>query len=304
MRLIRSLCIAGLLPAAACFNSSDLPTSRPFGLISMVVHGPTAGAYTVSPTGVFFDQAGFSAPSLSSSAPDTCGATVYSPPSPETTPPNIRQLDPGDTIKVTTDRAIGFMTLDTLPNSVLAYALRGQDGARDSISYSPNTTLTFAVPGGPAGGASTFPAMTIDAKTANVFTLDPIDQAPPGDLTVTWHDPQGGDYAMGISLQYLSDAGKQNYDRQILCSFKDDGSGTIPAELASLWKNAPYPRRVQAFRWISSANFQQANAILAISEYDLEISYAVPAPGRVVLRGAAPAGATGLAASLIRPWSR
>lgn len=103
------------------------------------------------------------------------------------------------------------------------------------IPIVPGDEITVTVPGGPG-----FPAVTLPIVTVEEFTIaDPVVPAENQPLTITWSPPVTAGALMTVSLRYSRPDTPGITNEQLLCSFEDTGTGTIPASFLSLWGTAP-----------------------------------------------------------------
>ena len=255
MRSVISLSVFLVFAAAAC--GSNIPSSRNLGVLN--VKDTTGGGpgYVVHPTGVFWNANNVVIPN-SQTVPDSCIDTIYF--KPDTTTRHLSsQIDAGSPILVATSTQAAHMTPDTIPGLIVVYK-----APPAGLTHTPGTDITFTIPGAPGG----FEATAIQAKTASLLSLGPIDPQPADSLHLTWNLQTPGLSAVGIALLY-STTGSINYDRQILCSLYDDGEAWVIKKDAAKWK-AGYPNQtVQAYRWITNFHTGSNNSLLvAISEFD------------------------------------
>jgi hypothetical protein len=81
-----------------------------------------------------------------------------------------------------------------------------------------------------------------------------------------------------VQLEYAASGSTIN--SQIFCSFADDGTHDIPANLASRWSDANAngrPQHVHAYRWITTYVTQGTPLMVLIGQYDTDQN--VPAAG-------------------------
>ena len=73
-----------------------------------------------------------------------------------------------------------------------------------------------------------------------------------------------------LSLQYASSS-SNSLDKQVLCSLRDDGTATVPADLVRGWVNANNGlRHIDVSRWRTTFKdlTAQGAALLVISTFD------------------------------------
>lgn len=263
MRMTRPLGIVAVLALAGCKLSSDLPTSRPLGVINQKGVQVAPNTYATAPVGVFFNASGITTPD-SRYVVDSCTQTIY--PIDTGATPKYSYLDAGPNVSVQTDLASGQLKPDTSLGGLVSYVVPGDS----LLPFTPGAPITFTVPGATNG----YPAISLAAATAGPYTFGPIDTLPdPTAFTITWSPAAGTGSAMVISLQFATGSTATAPDQQIYCSLVDDGSVTIPQRLASLWRTAtPGTRHLSSYRWHTSFLNSGPAGLLVISEYDEEKS--------------------------------
>jgi hypothetical protein len=118
------------------------------------------------------------------------------------------------------------------------------------------------------GAAEGFPQMTIRGRTAEPFALGAVDTTLAGSDVVTW-TPAGDDSSrMVVSMQYHDDQRPgTGVNEQVFCTFRDDGTGTIPAAMLRGWTTSTGVRRVQAVRWRSVLETEGDAVLYLVSTY-------------------------------------
>jgi hypothetical protein len=258
MKWMRGALFTGIVVVAAgCNLSSDVPRTRPVGVIRMVIQGDSENGYTTKPTAAFLQVGAIGLPN-SDLAPDACVDSTYTLPGVEE--PLMGNIGAGESITAKSDLETASLTASATSSGTL-YSIEGNA----PLKLTPGKAVTYTIPGDPAG----FPAMTLDAATVAPFTLGPIDPNPESELRLTWAPVQGGNTAVVISLQYSSSPTSSTADRQIYCSVRDDGSFTVPTEFVGNWKNSSASaRRATAYRWRTSFTSLNSALLLSISHYD------------------------------------
>ena len=131
------------------------------------------------------------------------------------------------------------------------------------LHIAPGSHVTLSVPGAPNG----FPQSSITTTTVTAYDLGPIDTLPADSLRITWTSPMGGGSAMVVELKYASSAQHAVADREIFCSWTDDGEGVVPASLAAEWKAAqPGSRFVDSYRWETTIDNGQNSGLIVLSQ--------------------------------------
>jgi hypothetical protein len=223
----RSLRLAGVLTtgllAAACQSFEVEPVQ--VALISVPTEQTEAG-YETSPSAFFIEGTGIG---LSSTAvgQEGCIDRLLSLPGGV---PNFEYIDAGTSITAHFDGPDVTLTKTSVDGRPTYTVPEGLE-----LEFTPGEVITFTIPGA-AGG---FPARTVSARTAEVFTASPITlpTTTSDDLTVTWTPvPEATGSAMFYSIRYSSTGATQ--DREIACVFRDDGSGVIGANVLSAFRSS------------------------------------------------------------------
>jgi hypothetical protein len=227
-RRFAGLLAAGALAAATltCREPTATVPTIPLGLVSAFV-GSADGQYVVRPEGTFvLATEGPTADSRSTL--DTC---LLGPYDPAFQPPE--QVEAGDSIIFTA----GATTAILRPELGVVTRYVANPAAFPLV---PGTAVTFTIPGVVAG----FPASAISALTPPaVTTLTPFPNVPSATdpLTLQW-EPVGDDSSRFEVLLLYATAGSLNFNEQVVCDWRDDGSGTIRPELLSSWRESEFKR--------------------------------------------------------------
>ncbi len=175
---------------------------------------------------------------------------------------SLENLDAGDSVAFTTDAGTVYL----YPRTDLA----GNEAYRPAtalVSLTPGKPVTFAIPGA-AGG---FPGTALTALTAPVITqLSPIPTATStsDSLIVTWALAGDDSSRFEISLQFATE-GSTVLNRQVLCQWRDDGSGAIPGSLLTEWATTAI-RRIEVSRYRTVLRDLESGAVLYfLATYDL-----------------------------------
>jgi hypothetical protein len=218
------LCIVGvLLTVGACDQlTSTNGGGNPVMLVTMNARTKGAG-FTTSPVGNFY-RVGAATFSSASSASDSCRGTTYDP-SEVPAPITATAIGGGAFVAITVSGRTD--SLRKVSTTDLTYRLATTVG----ITFVPGDSITFLIPGDVAG----FPGVTIQARTAEPYVLNPVIVPAAGQaMTMTWTTATDGNAAMLVALRYNNGSGS-GLNSQIFCDFKDDGAGTVSAALAALW---------------------------------------------------------------------
>jgi len=218
--------------AVGCGDPTFSTPTVPTGLLT-VLSRSVDGKYVARPEAAFVYSA--DGPSGDSrSTVDTCQVGDYD--------PRIRtpeQLDAGDSIVF----IAGTDTTILRPANrfgITVYAADPQD-----VDFVPGTAVSFAIPGG--GG---FPAAEISSLTPPVLSaLTPIPGQPSltEPLTLTW-GPVGDDSSRVEVILLYAAQGSLDFDQQVICDWRDDGSGTVRPELLGGWAVSEI-RRIEVTRY-------------------------------------------------------
>lgn len=220
---------AATLVLTSCIPGVETARERR-AFISAVALEAGLDVYATQPIGAFYRVDGLSA---GIGQVETCRFAAYSP-----IPPNVATLPTlpaGE--RLYTDIGGRRDTLfRTSSLGVETYQLR----SGGAIPYTPGDTLFLEVPGDDAG----FPAANILVRTAEPFVFDEPGEGTEGQpLTVTWTASPLAGSLMTVSLRFNSIGGSDDPNAQIYCTFTDDGSGEVPANLTSSWiASAPASR--------------------------------------------------------------
>jgi len=203
---------------AGCDPIGGVQGGNPIGIA--VLNARTQGSgYTTSPQVAFYRVA--SATFLSAQGvQDSCV--------------NIPYFGTGGTS--TTATAIGGGSYVLIEVSGQVDSLRRTPGSADQtyrasqssgITFTPGDSIVITVPGERSG----FPTATFRGRTAEPFTMNPTTIPPTGEpMTLSWTPATDGNSAMFIQLRFTTGTAS-TFNRQVSCSFRDDGSGTIAALL-------------------------------------------------------------------------
>jgi hypothetical protein len=214
------------LALVACIEASDPGPVIDFGSVGLDINAASGGGYTATPIGFFTRGRLVSLPTTEPA--DRCQLLFYS--SQQQFPPSIDYSDPGEGVQVTVATTTATLVPVQQASGLIAYTA-------SPFAVTPGATANLVVPG-TAGG---FPAATASVRTAEPFTFDPVlvTEEPEG-LPLSWTTdfPTGiVGQIMLVSLRYASGGG-DDLDRQIYCELRDDGSFTVPADLAVGWGDA------------------------------------------------------------------
>lgn len=225
----------GLLAAtAACSEPTSTPPPTPLGLLSVLTRSNADGQYVARPEAAFvYTTAG--APGDSRSTLDSCVVGDYDP-----TLRSPEQLDAGDSLVFTAGSVATILRPDN------SFGIIRYIASPLEQPLAPGTVVSFTIP----GAADGFPESEIGSVTPPaITTLTPIPAIPSSTdpLTVNW-EPVGDDSSRFEVLLLYAMPGSLDYDQQIVCDWRDDGSGTIRPELLTGWAQSEL-RRAEVTRY-------------------------------------------------------
>ena len=218
--------VLAVLVTTACIDTLAVPDAR-YGVMSIPTYGGDRQPTVMSPEVIFYDKTDlrFTVP-----AADSCFVTAYT--ADGTVNTRSFTLDAGDKLVQT----IGGRT-DTLPPFYAGNLIVYRPPNGRVIAFTPGDTLSIQVPGAPGG----FPAVTANIRTAEAFTHDSVVTTPTGQaMTLRWTTTPVPGSLMTFTLRYASPFSTNGLpNEQIFCAFTDDGTGTIPDDFLSSWRQAP-----------------------------------------------------------------
>lgn len=254
---------ATLLVLGACKSLDSIPSSVPLGFISISM-GDAPSVHMTSPSAYFVDAVNVSIPNSSTSA-DTCAEIGY-PGTTGVTP--LSQIDAGTPVVVAT--TLDTAQLTPTPADVNGYIFYKLP-ANDSIRIVPGSTNRVTVPG--ATGA--FHAFNFTFVNADSLILAPLEASPDSvhDMPVTWNPQIGAQASVVVELLFGSSSSALN--TQIFCQFTDNGSHSVQASLANVWRTANF-RRVHAYRFLTTFNNDGTDEVGVISTYATDSTHINP----------------------------
>ncbi|HKT07045.1 MAG TPA: hypothetical protein VJR24_04030 [Gemmatimonadaceae bacterium] len=275
MQLPRLLILAGIAALGACSLSTDLPTSRPLGVVVLTDTVDADSSTVLSPVAHFFNGTGVIVPD-SHTIVDSCVVVPYLADTGAFPYGSFAPLNAGDSVIVQTGgvNASLFPVLDpTTHLATGAYALQNVP----SIPFTPGNAVSVTVPG--ATGNGTFPPAAASAATAVPYTVGPINRNPnPDSMTITWSPASGPGSAIVFAIGFDTAAtGSGNpIHLEMYCSNLDDGVANIPQGVARLWDKAlPGPRNMRSYRWQTTIQNNGPAGLIIISQHN---EYAADAP--------------------------
>lgn len=253
---IRCLLVAGVLSVvpAGCREATFSSPTVPVGVLTLFARSAN-GSYVARPEGLFA-QAG-SAPSADSrSTVDTCQVGDYVP---QSTNISLDQIDAGDSLLF----AAGPET--TVLRPVRRFGITVYTAEPPDVDIVPGTAVSFTIPG-TAGG---FPAVAISSLTPPAVTaLTPISARPSSDepLIVNW-EPVGDDSSRFEVLLIYATQGTIAFNEQVVCDWRDDGSGTIRSALLAGWVLSEL-QRVEVSRYRTQLRVMGDTVLFLLATFD------------------------------------
>lgn len=231
-----------------------------WGFINIAARKTGAGTHVTSPDAFFF-KARLSGVPNASFAVDSCNDVAFSPDDDLT---GVTYLDAGEGLPIRlAGREDTLRRVQTATSTT--YSL---SGASAPFTYTPGDSVVVKVPGSVGG----FPTAEIRAKTAEAFAMDPV-VAPDGSdpIQLRWTAAHNLESAMVLSLRYASGTSSV-LNRQVLCTYQDDGIDSIPFRQYQTWKTGGGTKEVVATR-LRTAFVAAGDAVLEVVS-----TYQVPTP--------------------------
>jgi hypothetical protein len=272
MRKFPGLIAASAIVLAACNVSSDLPTNQRLGFVTISQFGAGDTA-TIDVVGSFLQPSATIQPNIQNTAavPDTCAVYDYQGPPENPGPIKVDNLNAGDSIVITTDKATGKLV--PVINVAGSVDYRLADGR---LPFTPGSDVTIEVPGDTGG----FPAQTVKVGTFAAPSFTPVERHPDEDLDLHWSS--GGAQYGAMQIQFLySNNSNTTPNRGMLCMLRDDGSYTIPRFLvAGEWVASPDDAQsAMAIRWNTTIKQQQdvlLDVLVQLPPQDVPLSEPAP----------------------------
>jgi len=276
MQLPRLLLLAGVAVIGACSLSTDLPTSRPLGIV-VLTDTVDAGSNTVlAPVAHFFNGSGVQVPD-SRIVADSClvipyladtGAFPYS---------LFAPLNAGDSVIVQTGGNTVSLFPEIDPQSQAQTGLYDLKAGAAPLPFTAGQPVSVTVPG--ATGSGSFPSAAVSAGTAAPYTVNPISRSPaPDSFNITWQPASGTGSAVVFAIAFDTAATTTGnpIHLELYCSAIDDGLLTVPQADARIWNEAlAGPRNMRSYRWQTTTQNNGAAGLIIISQHN---EYATDAP--------------------------
>jgi hypothetical protein len=231
MRRVPGLIIGSALVLAGCNLSSDLSTTQRLGFVTVlqVGEGDTA---TLNVVGQFLQSSPTIQPQIpnTAAAADTCAVGGYQGQPEDPGPIKVDNLNAGDTITVTTDKAVGKLV--PVINMAGSVDYRLVDGP---LAFTPGSDVNIVIPGDSGG----FPAHTAKVKTFVTPTFAPIERHPEEALAINWSPAGATTGAVLLDFLYSNSAGAAP-NKEMVCVLRDDGSFSVPRFIiGGEWEASP-----------------------------------------------------------------
>ena len=217
-----------VLAVIACDQLTAPANLDPYGFLVMNARGKGAGVYTTAPTAIFY-KANQVQLSSAAAAWDSCRVFPYDP----TVTPSTggTYLSAGTSLGLTISGHSDALK-PASASTAGPYNLTSASG----LVFNPGDTLSLVIPGDKNG----FPAVTVLAKTAEPFTMDPIETPAAGKgLLLKWSSPSDNNSALLVTLRY-SNSGGSTPNEEIYCSYVDNGGDSVPSQLMFKYILSPY----------------------------------------------------------------
>lgn len=268
MKLHRLVILAGVAALGACSLSTDLPTSRPLGIVVLTDTVDADSNTVLSPIAHFFNGQGVSVPDSHIIA-DSCVVIPYLADTGAFPYGLFSPLNAGDSVIVQTGAVTASLFPVTDPQTQLGtgeYALK----TVPSIPFTPGNPVSITVPG--ATGNGSYPPGAASAATSAPYTVAPIALAPaPDSMTVNWSPAAGAGSGMVfiVAFDTAATATGDPIHLEMYCSNLDDGVANVPQAVARLWNKAlPGPRTMRSYRWQTTIQNNGAAGLIIISQHN------------------------------------
>ena len=268
MQLSRLLVLGGVAVLGACSLSTDLPTTRPLGVVVLTDTVDADSNTVLFPVAHFFNGTGVVVPD-SRNVADSCVVIPYLADTGAFPYDRFQALNAGDSIIVQTGGATANLFPQFIGTSQVAtgqYDL----GTASPMPFTPGNEVSVTVPG--ATGPSSFPPVAASAATAAPYTVNPINRNPPVDsFNISWQPAAGPGSAVVFIVQFdtAATATGNPIPIEMYCSDEDTGVLTVPQSVARLWLKAlPGPRNLRSYRWQSTVQNNGAAGLIIISQHN------------------------------------
>jgi hypothetical protein len=214
--------LAGALLLSACEAVSGGTSGNPVGVGGLGARTKGTG-YTTGPSISFYRVTSATFVSATG-ARDTCFTAAYSEASSGN--PTAAKLSAGAHIALTIGSRTDTLYRPSNPATDLTY----RSSLPAGIPYTPGDSMVFTI----AGDQNGFPISSFRGKTAEPFVINPITIPASGAIPVTWTPAHDLNSAMFITFRYRAGTAT-TFNRQIACTFVDDGSAVVPDRVTAEW---------------------------------------------------------------------
>jgi hypothetical protein len=213
-----------ILAASACDAVTGGQSGNPIGVGTVSARTKGTG-YTTGPVIAFYrvNSATFVS---ASPARDSCYQTSWSEPA-STQNTSAPKLTAGTTVTI----QIGSR-IDTLTKAATGADQSYKSTLSSGIPYTPGDSMVVTM----SGDVNGFPISTFRGKTAEAFVMNtPGLPNGSGPITLSWTPSQDANSIMLVNLRFIAGTTATSFNRQIACTFIDDGAGTVPASVTTDW---------------------------------------------------------------------
>jgi hypothetical protein len=225
----RHILLAGIVFLSAVTvscNSTYDPSSSgltAIGIITMSAKSSPNG-YTTAPIASFFLVAGANFLTTANTT-DVCTFSAFDPTLTSSFSTDGQAALAGGGIATTVSGHTDSLKVTSLQN--FTYQLLKSTG----IVFNPGDSIKFKIQGNSGG----YPAFTITGRTAEPFTIGPIDLTLAANgIPITWSPAADTSSSMLINLQYASNS-LATAVTQISCDVHDDGYFLLPANISQAY---------------------------------------------------------------------
>ena len=226
-QLLPILALAAVTSIAGCDGLNTGQSGNPVGVGRLVTRTKGTG-YTTNPQVTFYRVT--SATFVTTAGlRDTCYLALYTETGSAGTT-SATTVSAGAAISL----ALGTRT-DSLARTVGATDATYHSALLAGIPFTPGDSMVFTIPGDKNG----FPTSVFRGKTAERFALNAVTVPAVGNpVPLSWA-PAATDSnaAMFVTFRYATGT-STTFNRQIACTFIDDGAGSAPATVTTDWINA------------------------------------------------------------------
>ncbi len=224
-RVLLPALVVAVLSVAACDTITSGVSGNPVGVGNLSARTKGTG-FTTAPLLAFYRVTGATFVTTTGIR-DTCVAAAYTDTAgTQQAPVNAPGVSAGPFVTI----AIGART-DTLRQIAGSTDVSYRSALSSGIPFTPGDSMIVTV----AGNQDGFPVGVFRGKTAEAFVLNPVVVPAIGTpVSATWTAASDDQSGMFLTFRFASGTGT-TFNRQISCSFVDDGTGSVPSVLANDW---------------------------------------------------------------------